>query len=169
MREDINGKVVYGNLINGQWIRSKSGKTIDILSPIDSSFIGAIQAVTQVEVDNIIRISKINLMQWKETPFYEKSNILYRAAKLLEERVEEISNVLVMEIAKDRKSAISEVRRTADFLRFTADAAKSIEGLAVGGENFPGGSRNKLSYVKRVPLGTVLAISPFNYPINLSA
>ncbi len=169
MREDINGKVVYGNLINGQWIRSKSGKTIDILSPIDGSFIGAIQAVTQVEVDNIIRISKINLRQWKETPFYEKSNIIYRAAKLLEERVEEISNVLVMEIAKDKKSAISEVRRTADFLRFTADAAKSIEGLAVGGENFPGGSRNKLSYVKRVPLGTVLAISPFNYPINLSA
>lgn len=75
----------------------------------------------------------------------------------------------MMEISKDKKSSISEVKRTADFLRFTADAGKSMKGSAMSGENFPGGSRNKLSYVKRVPLGTVLAISPFNYPINLSA
>ena len=88
---------------------------------------------------------------------------------MLEERAQEIADILMMEIAKDQKSALSEVQRTADFLRFTADVGKNTEGLAVRGENFPGGSRNKLSYVKRVPLGTVLAISPFNYPINLSA
>ena len=46
---------------------------------------------------------------------------------------------------------------------------KASREFAVSGDNFPGGSRNKLSYVRRVPLGTVLAISPFNYPINLSA
>ena len=41
-------------------------------------------------------------------------------------------------------------------------------GQAISGENFPGGSRSKISYVERVPLGTILAISPFNYPVNLS-
>lgn len=43
-----------------------------------------------------------------------------------------------------------------------------MEGEAISGDNFPGGTRNKMSYVSRVPLGTVLAISPFNYPVNLS-
>ncbi len=160
---------VYRNLTGGEWTASKSGRTIPVFSPADGSPLGEIPSATREEADYAVAVSKKNLRMWAETPVYERANILYRAASLLEERAEEIAGVLVMEIAKDRKSSLSEVRRTADFLRFTADAGKNIEGLAVSGENFPGGSRNKISYVRRIPLGTVLAISPFNYPVNLSA
>lgn len=160
---------VYRNLVNGEWVLSGSGRTIDIISPVDGSLVGSVQAVTRQEVDRTIEVSKSNLSEWAEIPIYEKANILYKAAALLEERADEISDVLVMEIAKDKKSAVSEIKRTSDFLRFTADTGKSMEGLAIGGENFPGGSRNKISFVRKVPLGTVLAISPFNYPVNLSA
>lgn len=168
MTEICNDKLVYRNLINGEWVESKSGKLIRITSPVDGSLIGEVQAITKDEVDDIIRFSKENAQLWSEVPIYEKADILYKAAELLEERAEEISNILMMEIAKDKKSSVSEVKRTADFLRFTADAGKATKGSAVSGENFPGGTRNKISYVRRVPLGTVLAISPFNYPINLS-
>jgi len=169
MSSICNEEKVYKNLVNGEWIESQSGNYITITSPVDGSLIGKIQANSQEEVDHIIQVTKENFKAWAEIPIYEKANILYKAAALLEERVEKISDILMMEIAKDKKSSVSEVKRTADFLRFTADAGKSIEGLAVSGENFPGGSRNKMSYIKRVPLGTILAISPFNYPINLSA
>ena len=164
-----NENLVYGNLINGEWVPSKSGKVIRISSPVDSSMIGDVQAVTKEEVDDIVRFSKESFTTWAEIPIFEKADILYKGAELLEERADEIADILTMEIAKDKKSSISEIKRTGDFLRFTADAGKSMKGSAVSGENFPGGSRDKLSYVKRVPLGTVLAISPFNYPINLSA
>ncbi|MDF2821159.1 MAG: gapN [Clostridiales bacterium] len=164
-----NEKLIYKNLVNGEWVESASGNLITINSPADGSLIGKIQANTKEEVDNVIALSKVNQKKWAKIPIYEKATILYKAASLLEERAEAISDILMMEISKDKKSSLSEVRRTADFLRFTADAGKGIEGLAISGENFPGGSRNKMSYVKRVPLGTVLAISPFNYPINLSA
>ena len=73
-----------------------------------------------------------------------------------------------MEIAKDKKSAVSEVIRSADLLRYTADVGKSLQGEAIFGDSFPGGSRDKMSCVTRVPVGTVLAISPFNYPVNLA-
>ena len=169
MSSICNEEKVYKNLVNGEWIESQSGNYITITSPVDGSLIGKIQANSQEEVDHIIQVTKENFKAWAEIPIYEKANILYKAAALLEERVEKISDILMMEIAKDKKSSVSEVKRTADFLRFTADAGKSIEGLAVSGENFPGGSRNKMSYIKRVPLGTILEISPFNYPINLSA
>ncbi|MDK2966948.1 NADP-dependent glyceraldehyde-3-phosphate dehydrogenase [Lacrimispora sp.] len=164
-----NENLIYGNLVNGQWTESGSGDVITITSPADGSFVGKIQAISKEEVDGIIRYSKEGQSSWAAVPIFEKARILYGAAELLEERTEEISDILMMEIAKDKKSSVSEVKRTVDFLRFTADAGKSMEGVAVSGENFPGGSRNKMSYVKRVPLGTVLAISPFNYPINLSA
>ena len=95
--------------------------------------------------------------------------MLYRAADLLEDQVEEIAQIMMLEVAKDKNSAESEVRRTADYIRFTADAAKSMEGESIPAESFPGFNRSKISVVTREPLGVVLAISPFNYPVNLSA
>ena len=159
---------VYKNLLGGEWVESESGKLIEIISPVDGSLIGRVQAMTQNEVDRAVESTKESLPLWAEMPVYERANILYRAADLLEEQCGEIAEILIMEISKDRKSAESEVLRTADFLRYTADIGKSMEGQAISGENFPGGSRSKMSYVTRVPLGTVLAISPFNYPVNLS-
>ena len=73
------------------------------------------------------------------------------------------------EICKDKKSSLSEIVRTADFLKFTADTAKSLEGESIPSDSFPGFNRKKVSVVTREPLGVVLAISPFNYPVNLAA
>lgn len=159
---------IFRNLYNGEWAESDSGKTIPIHSPVDGSLVGHIQAMTKEEADRAIQNTKTNLSEWANTPIYKRAEILYRAADILMKNAEVIADILVMEIAKDKKSALSEVERTADFLRYTADVGKSLEGEAIGGGNFPGGSKNKISYVTRVPLGTVLAISPFNYPVNLS-
>ena len=113
--------------------------------------------------------SKEAQKSWMKTTISKRAEILYKTAELLLERKDEIAKVLVMEIAKDEKSAMSEVVRTADFLRFTADAAKSIEGESIPSDSFPGFDKRKISFVTREPLGVVLAISPFNYPVNLAA
>lgn len=159
----------YQNLVDGQWVFAKSGKLMQILSPVDGSVVGSIPLMSGQDIDDVIDVSRKSLHKWEQKPLYKRAEIMRKAAYLLDERAEEIADILVMEVAKQRTAAVSEVKRTADFLRFTADAAKSLEGTAVNGENFPGGSKNKLSYIKRVPLGVVLAIAPFNYPVNLSA
>ena len=74
-----------------------------------------------------------------------------------------------MKLQRIEKSAESEINRTADFIRFTADTSKSIYGESIQSDSFPGFDKKKLSVVVREPMGVVLAISPFNYPINLSA
>ena len=159
----------YCNLFNGQWVRASSGSYLDILSPVDGSLVGRVPAMSREDVDRAVENTKQGLPLWAETPVHERAAVFYRAAELLEKHAEEIAAVLTMEIAKDKRSSLFEVQRTADFFRYTADAGKSMAGEAIGGDNFPGGSRSKISYVSRVPLGTVLAISPFNYPVNLSA
>lgn len=164
-----NNSKNYDNLIGGEWKKSISGEVIQIFSPVDNSLVANIPAMGKADIDAVIAISRQSMAVWQQTPLYERAEILRKAAYILEQRVDEIATVLVMEISKDTASARSEIKRTADFLRFTADAGKNLEGAAVTGENFPGGSRNKMSYVRRVPLGVVLAISPFNYPVNLSA
>lgn len=158
----------FCNLYDGEWTKASSDAFIEITSPVDGSLVGKVPAMTREDVDRAIANTKEHLHLWAETPIHERAQVFYRAAELLEKNAREIAGVLTMEIAKDEKSSLFEVARTADFLRYTADVGKGMAGEAISGENFPGGSKNKISYVSRVPLGTVLAISPFNYPINLS-
>ena len=166
---DINDKKerVYKRYLNGEWIDGNDeGQTLAIKSPIDGSLVGRIPAMSREEGDEAIASTKDSLQAWAEMPIYERAEIFYAAADLFEKHLDEMAEVLVQEVAK--ASARSEIERTADFLRYTADVGKSMAGEAISGDNFPGGTRNKISYVTRVPLGTVLAISPFNYPVNLA-
>ena len=168
MFETIKDNHSYKNLVDGVWI-SGNEKDIKIYSPIDNAWIGSVPAMTKEDVDIVVKSSQNACKKWKATTIEERAEILYRAANILLEQIDEISSLLVMEIAKDRKSAKSEVERTADFIKFTADTAKNLSGESIPGDSFPGFKSNKVSIVKREPLGVVLAISPFNYPINLAA
>lgn len=159
----------FRNLINGQWRNSNSGEFIEIKSPIDNNTVGRVPAMSKEEVNEVILIAQNAQAMWKEVPVNEKAKILYKAADILQERIVELSDILIREIAKDRKSAESEVNRTADYIRFTADIAKSIYGETIKSDSFPGYNNKKISVVTREPMGVVLAISPFNYPINLAA
>lgn len=168
MFENIKDGDIYKNLFNGKWIPSETKNTIEIHSPWDNSLVGKIQAMSKQEVDESIENSNICQKSWADVPIFERAKLLHKAADLLMEKADILSNILQCEIAKDCKSSYSEIERSADFIRFTADEGKHLEGEAISGESFPGSTRNKISFVSRVPVGTVLAISPFNYPVNLS-
>lgn len=159
----------FKNLVDGEWISSSSGNFIDINSPVDNSLVGRIPAMTVEEVDVSMESASKVQKEWKSIPLNAKADILYKAADLLIENIDELSHVMMMEIAKDMKSCRSEVTRSADFIKFTADCAKNLYGESIPSDSFPGTKKNKISIVKREPLGVVLAISPFNYPINLAA
>lgn len=160
---------VFKNLINGEWVSSKENNFIEIYSPIDNSLVGKVPAMTKEEVDHVIKAAKDAQRDWSKVPMSERVEILYKAADILLKNTDELTEIMIREIGKDKKSCKSEISRTADFIRFTADTAKNMSGESIPGDTFPGFKRNKISVVNREPLGVVLAISPFNYPINLSA
>lgn len=160
---------VFKTLIDGRWQESSTGNVIEIKSPVSEEVIGSVQAMSKEEVDLAVKAAKKAGKKWRDTPLHEKSRMMYKAAELLEQNVDIGSELLMKEVGKDKKSAVSEIMRTADLIRFTADSAKSINGESVPSDSFPGFNSSKVSIVKREPLGVVLAISPFNYPINLAS
>lgn len=164
-----NEKKEFKKLLNGEWVENKDVNYIEIKSPINNTFLGKVPAMSKDEVEGAIKNSKEVQKIWKLTPLNKRIEILYKAAEILEKQADNLSELLMMEVAKDKKSARSEVIRTVDFIKFTADIAKSINGESLQGDNFPGGKKNKIGLVNREPLGVVLAISPFNYPVNLAA
>ena len=167
-KEEKNGVSIYGNLLNGNWVVKDSTKLIEIKSPANEQIVGFVEAMSKEAVDEAISVAKDAQKKWREVPTNQKSRLLHNVADLLEERIEEMADVMVLEISKDRKSCMSEIKRTADLIRFTADTAENIKGESIPGDSFPGFKNDKISIVTREPLGVVLAISPFNYPVNLA-
>ena len=165
----VGEELTFKNLVNGQWITSSSNKFIDIYSPIGNCLVGKVPAMTKEEVDFAIKSADEAQKLWKNVPVNERAEILYKAADLLIEKVDEMSDIMMREIGKDKKSSESEILRSADYIKFTADTAKNLSGESIPGDSFPGFKKNKISLVTREALGVVLAISPFNYPINLAA
>lgn len=167
--EEMQNNYVYKNLLNGKWIESNSNKLIEVKAPHDGSFLGKIQAMTKDEVDEAFSNAKETFKIWKNSNLSERADILHKAAKILEDNAKFIAEILTKEVSKDYKSSYSEVVRTADFIRYTAEEAKRLKGETLYGDAFEGSAKNKMSIVTREPLGVVLSIAPFNYPINLSA
>ncbi|WP_096185814.1 aldehyde dehydrogenase family protein [Evansella halocellulosilytica] len=98
---------------------------------------------------------------------YQRFEILNNASKLLKERKEEISELLVKEVGKTISEAEVEVDRAVQTLLVSSEEAKRIGGEVVPLSASPG-SESKMGYYVRTPIGVVCAITPFNVPLNLS-
>ena len=159
----------YKNLLNGRWVTSRSGKWDKIFSPADGSLVGEVPAMSPEEADEFLKSAVVAQRAWAAVPVSERAAVLHKVADILLRERDVIADVLVREIAKNKKSSLSEVTRTADLIHFTAEEGKRVTGESLSSGAFPGFHETKLSIVNRVPLGVVLAIAPFNYPINLAA
>lgn len=157
----------YQNLVNGKW--KSSEQEITIYSPINQEELGTVPAMTQTEADEAMQAARAALPAWRALSAVERAAYLHKTAAILERDKEEIGTILAKEVAKGIKAAIGEVVRTADLIRYAAEEGLRITGQAMEGGGFEATSKNKLAVVRREPVGIVLAIALFNYPVNLSA
>ncbi|MDG7833703.1 NADP-dependent glyceraldehyde-3-phosphate dehydrogenase [Streptococcus pneumoniae] len=157
----------YQNLVNGKW--KSSEQEITIYSPINQEELGTVPAITQTEADEAMQAARAALPAWRALSAIERAAYLHKTAAILERDKEKIGTILAKEVAKGIKAAIGEVVRTADLIRYAAEEGLRITGQAMEGGGFEAASKNKLAVVRREPVGIVLAIAPFNYPVNLSA
>jgi len=164
MKEGIN----YRYYLNGQWQKSSSEKLIPIYNPYNNELIGNIQACTKKEVDELIKIAHENINCWEDIPLNKRADILNKAADLMLKWSKSLGFLLMKEIGKPINSAISEITRTAEIFKATADSSFQVSGETILGDAFEGYTKEKVSMTYRVPLGVVLCIGPFNYPFNLT-
>ncbi|MBI4999226.1 aldehyde dehydrogenase family protein, partial [Candidatus Gottesmanbacteria bacterium] len=167
--EKIKDKETYKYFCDGEWLTSKSGKTIEIFSPVTDEPLGKIQSLTKEEIDEAVEAAYWAQLAWQRTPIEKRARILHLAADWLRENLANLTNLLVLEIGKTTAEAEDEVVRTADLIDYFAEEGRNLRGETLDSDSFPGYEKGKLAIVNRVPLGVILSISPFNYPINLSA
>lgn len=122
-----------------------------VLNPSDHrDVVGHVQEATVADVDNAIQCALNAAPIWQATPPAERAAILERSADLMEAEIQPLMGLLVREAGKTYANAIAEVREAVDFLRYYAVQA-----------------RNDFSNDAHRPLGPVVCISPWNFPLAI--
>jgi acyl-CoA reductase-like NAD-dependent aldehyde dehydrogenase len=153
----------YLNFIHGEWTESESETTIPSSNPANhTEIVGTVQNSTVGDLNKGVLAAKQSCKQWKNTSPVERGNYLHKAANLLESRVDDIAITATKEMGKTLAESKGEVLRGVAILRYYAQ-----EGMRKLGDIIPSQDNNNLMYTKKVPLGVVGVISPWNFPIAI--
>lgn len=157
--------VEKGMLVGGEW--KDSPQKIEVVYPYTGEVIGKVAQGTEEDVNRAIELAKEGFKEISSLTAYQRYEILMKAAELLKKRAEEFAKTLVLEVGKTIREARTEVARAIQTLIFSAEEAKRINGETFPVDAHPNGV-GKVGFYVRVPVGIVSAITPFNFPLNLS-
>jgi len=152
--------------INGQWEEAK--ETYDLTAPYTGEVIAKVAKASVQDVERAIQGAHEAFQTLKKTSAYERAEILYKVVDIMKKRKQEFAEILANEAGKPITAGLAELDRTIATYQFSAEAAKNVFGETVPMDAAPGG-KNRLGFTKRIPLGVVSAITPFNFPFNLVA
>ncbi len=153
-------------LLNGEWVDRE--KKIEVLDPYDNTVIDTVPAGDEKDVEIALDAATRGFEITKRMTVYERAQILFKTAGIIEERLEEFAVMIAREGSKTITEARKEASRCVNTITCSAEEAKRIFGETIPWDSFPGGEKRK-GYYYRFPVGVILAITPFNDPLNLVA
>ncbi|GAB6076416.1 aldehyde dehydrogenase family protein [Desulfurobacterium crinifex] len=140
---------------------------IEIHFPYDGSLVGTIPRGKKEDVDLAVEAAKKGFEKIKKMTAYERYQCLQKAARIISRRAEEFAEILTLEVGKTIKESMAEVGRAINTITLAAEESKRILGEEVPFDAAPG-IKNKVGFYRRVPLGIIGCITPFNFPLNLT-
>ena len=150
--------------LNGEWVESAAGETFEDTNPATLEPIGVFQKASLEDVKSAVDSSEEAFYSWSRTPAPQRGKILFRAARLLEERKEELARLMTVENGKILQEARGDVQEAIDMAYYAAG-----EGRRLLGETAPSELPDKFCMTVRRPIGVLGLITPFNFPMAIPA
>jgi len=150
--------------VAGQWI--DKDQKIEVRNSYDNSVIDTVPRADRGDIERALQSAERGARAMAKLTSYERWKILHRAAELLAARVEELGTLISKEEGKILAEGRSEALRAVDTIMESAEEAKRVHGETVALDAASHG-KGKFGVTIRVPCGVVVAISPFNFPLNL--
>jgi len=163
IKTQTNENMMY---IAGEWVSRT--KTIKVFDPQDNRLIATVPAANEDDVLHTIEEAKNGAKIASDMSTHERITILNRAADWIYEHKEKFATTIACEGSKTIKEARKEVLRCIETLRISAEEARRINGETILFDQMPG-SEDRMGYYYRFPVGIIVAITPFNDPLNLVA
>ena len=153
------------NLIGGEW--RGSDDVMEVRFPYDGSLVDAVSMASAADMNDAMDAAVKGFEVTRVLPSHKRSEILQNMARLLQERFDEVVDAMIMEGGKNRKTALGETARALETLKVSSEEARRIGG-EVFSIDWTAAGENRQGFTRRAPIGTVLGITPFNYPVNLA-
>jgi aldehyde dehydrogenase (NAD+) len=153
------------NFIGGKWIPSEGGRTFSISNPADPrQNLGEFQLSTKEDARSAIDSARQSFSSWRNAPAPQRGMVLFRAADIIESKVDEFAKTLTMEEGKTLAESVGEVKRAVDIFRFYGG-----QGSRLGGRTYASNFPKTFLYSIREPIGVVALLTPWNFPIAIPA
>ncbi|MFT5777210.1 MAG: malonate-semialdehyde dehydrogenase (acetylating)/methylmalonate-semialdehyde dehydrogenase [Crocinitomicaceae bacterium] len=145
------------NFINGKFERNGQ-KSLNIESPVDGSVISTLPLSTYDDVDKAVKAAKEAYKGWSATTLKERTQIFFKYRSLLDENMEELTELIVLENGKNYGEAKAEVEKSMELCEFAVSlpqiVSNEVQEVSKGVE----------CRTERKPIGVVASIAPFNFP-----
>jgi alpha-ketoglutaric semialdehyde dehydrogenase len=153
----------YLNYINGEWVFSATNEVDTSVNPADrNEVVGYLQRSSREDLNKAVEAAQQAKKNWRKLSGSTRGEFLYKAANILESRLDEIAETMTKEMGKTLPEAKGETARGIAILRYYAG-----EGLRKIGDVIPSTDSEALMFTTRVPLGVVGVISPWNFPVAI--
>ncbi len=151
--------------INGEWLDTGRVKT-DIINPYSGERLGTSYLASSEDIEQALSSAQHAKKQIAGLSAIERSKLLTKAATLLEEQKDHFAKLISLELGKPLKNTRDEVSRSIETLAQSAEEANRLIGETIPG-NVSSRGQGAMAMTFKVPVGVVLAITPFNAPLNL--
>lgn len=148
--------------IDGKWVDAASGATFAVTNPATGEEIGQVPDGGAEDAVAAIAAADAAFGSWASTTPYERADILLRAWQLMNDRADELANLMTAEQGKPLRASRFEVGYAADFIRWYAEEARRLSG-----EWLPSSRPDQRFLTVRQPVGVVAMVTPWNYPISM--
>jgi acyl-CoA reductase-like NAD-dependent aldehyde dehydrogenase len=150
--------------IAGEWVSKP--ESIPVENPYDRTVVDTVPRADRGDVERALQSAVRGARVMAKLSGYDRSRILRKAADLMVARQEDLGRTISLEEGKALAEGRLEASRAVETILGSAEEAKRIHGETIPVDGAPGGA-GKIAFTLRVPCGVVVAVTPFNFPLNL--
>jgi acyl-CoA reductase-like NAD-dependent aldehyde dehydrogenase len=141
---------------------------LEVRSPFDGAAVGEVGLPSEAQIESALAAANAAAPRLAAMPAWERSEWLLATSARIGASIEELARTIAREAGKPIREARAEANRAMYVFRWAGEQAKRMEGSWLPLDTEPGIGR-RAGIVRRFPIGPVLAITPFNFPLNLVA
>lgn len=145
--------------IDGEWTKGRTTEAENVLNPANEETLGETPSASETELAAALDAAERAFPKWRAVNAWDRSKILWRAADIMEERLDRLARIMTLEQGKPLGEARAETMQSIETLRWSAEEAKRIYGRIV-----PSRDPAFEVMVRPEPVGVVLALTPWNFP-----
>jgi malonate-semialdehyde dehydrogenase (acetylating) / methylmalonate-semialdehyde dehydrogenase len=150
------------NFVAGRWVRPVASGRLDVPNPSDGRLLARVPRSEGADVDAAVRAARAAFETWRAVPVAERAQRAFALRALLLEHTDELAASISRENGKTLEEARGSVRRGVEATEFAASAPTTLQGAFL--EDV---SRGVDTTLIRQPLGVVVGITPFNFPVMI--